>query len=136
MAKSASPVSVRQAPPEVRCYILMGRASLSVWLLVKGTATSATKRRIMDRCRTVATKPVKTPPVSGHPPKPTSALHGIELPSDAGHDVSLFLTVHRVDQASRTNIRPVLVDVVHAGLAGVMGVNDGPADWYLSEHRP
>jgi hypothetical protein len=44
------PARVRQAPPEVRYWILTGRTSRSAWLFVQGTARSTTNRRIIVSC--------------------------------------------------------------------------------------
>jgi hypothetical protein len=46
------------------------------------------------------------------------------------------MTVHRVDQTPRTHIRPVLIDIVHAGLASVLRVNNGPAGRHIGEYWP
>ena len=51
MAKSVSPCRVRQAPPEVRCWILTGLTARLASLLVKGTERSVANLRIMSSNR-------------------------------------------------------------------------------------
>jgi hypothetical protein len=63
-AKSVRPCRVRQAPLEVRCWILTGWTSLSAWLFVQGTARS-TWREAQDDVFVVAEAPGQPQRVGG-----------------------------------------------------------------------
>src|SRR4029078_11752658 len=43
---------------------------------------------------------------------------------------------HSLDQAFRTHVGPVFVDIVEAGSAGIRGVHNGPAFRYIEKSGP
>jgi len=45
-------------------------------------------------------------------------------------------SIHAIDQASRTHVGPILVDVIKAGLTGIRLVNARPAGWDFDKDGP